>query len=555
MAKVLDDLRACGFAELALVVLREEGPAPRPSLLDSLRGRWRFGLYNRYQRSDYRRHRLDPDAFEEVDWKARLEGVPVLRVRPLGTRFVDRLDAKDVEAIRGADLDVLFRFGFRILKGDVLRSARYGVWSFHHGDNREYRGAPPAFWEIYERNPRCGSILQVLGEKLDGGRVLYRSRSATQPASLYRTRNALYWKTAEFALRRLRDLHQRGWPYLQSLDTFTEPDTYRRGIYRTPGPGPMLRFLVRQGVERAAGRARSLFHPARVQWFLALRRREPGCGPAEGLDRYQLVLPPADRFYADPFLLHRDGADWLFFEDYRFAEEKGIISCVRLDESGRPAEPVAALARPYHLSYPFLFEWEGAVYMMPETKASGTIELYRAERFPDLWTLDRVLMSDVRAVDGTLLAHDGRFWLFTNMSRPGYSADDELYVFFADTPFGPWRPHPGNPVVSDVCTARPGGALFRHEGRLLRPGQDCSLRYGGALNFNEVETLTETDYRERPVARVEPGWAAGNLGTHTYARSLRFEAIDGHRLLRRTRSWAETARRLGQAGARRRGPA
>lgn len=90
---------------------------------------------------------------------------------------------------------LIIRFGFRIIRGEVLHTARHGVWSFHHGDNREYRGAPPYFWELYERNPVAGSILQKLTEKLDGGKVLSRSWSSTDLHSLYLTRNAVYWKT------------------------------------------------------------------------------------------------------------------------------------------------------------------------------------------------------------------------------------------------------------------------------------------------------------------------------------------------------------------------
>ncbi len=38
---------------------------------------------------------------------------------------------------------------------------------------------------------------------------------------------------------------------------------------------------------------------------------------------------------------------------------KGHISVIRMDEQGVYSEPVKVLERPYHLSYPFVFEWEG----------------------------------------------------------------------------------------------------------------------------------------------------------------------------------------------------
>jgi hypothetical protein len=41
-----------------------------------------------------------------------------------------------------------------------------------------------------------------------------------------------------------------------------------------------------------------------------------------------------------------------------------------------------------------------------------------------------------------------------------------------------------------------------------------------------VLTLTETEYVERPINRIEPGLIAGCVGTHTYNRTERFEVVD-----------------------------
>jgi hypothetical protein len=70
--------------------------------------------------------------------------------------------------------------------------------------------------------------------------------------------------------------------------------------------------------------------------------------------------------------------------------------------------------------------------------------------------------------------------------------------------------------------------LFYEADRLIRPSQDCSKAYGYALVFSEVLTLSETEYEERPIARLDPDWVRGNLGTHTYTRTEQFEVIDGN---------------------------
>jgi hypothetical protein len=401
------------------------------------------------------------------------------------------------------------------------------VWSFHHDDNLEYRGGPPLFWEIYEQNPVSGTILQILTDSLDGGHVIYRGHSSTDKSSLYRSRNPIYWKTAEYALRRLRELNDRGMEYIESLPTYRENGPYTRGIYRTPDALQMAKFLARLFYRSLAARLSSRLHGSYPQWFLAIRKRTP----AHSFDDptgYKLMLPPKDRFYADPFLFEKDGKTYLFLEDLRYSEGRALISCCELNPDGTHGPIVEVLRRPYHLSYPFLFEQDGEIYMIPETKGNRTVELYRATNFPNQWTLESVLLDNIYAVDATIHQSEGKYWMFVGISNGRYSNCDELGIFFADALNGPWKPHTANPVVSDVRRARPAGALFRDQGRLIRPSQDCARAYGYAIVFSEVITLSETEYDERPIARLDPGWVKGNLGTHTYTRTGQFEVIDGN---------------------------
>ena len=132
---------------------------------------------------------------------------------------------------------------------------------------------------------------------------------------------------------------------------------------------------------------------------------------------------------------------------------------MEIDEEGRWKQPYPVLERPYHLSYPFVFEHDGNTYMLPETAANGTIELYECEEFPHRWVLKKTMMEGVYAVDSTLHFHEGRWWLFTNIrDNEGASSDDELFLFFADSPLAEnWTPHPLNPIVSDASCARPAG--------------------------------------------------------------------------------------------------
>jgi len=527
VAKIVRDIQASEFARIELVVLNTPAPARKIALGKRLKNYWNHSLYHRYEQWDYARNRIEPDAKAASDLSGALAGVLELAVHPVRNGFTDRIPEDELEIIRGHRLDVLLRFGFRIIRGGILDAARYGVWSFHHDDNQEYRGGPPLFWEIYEQNPVSGTILQILNESLDGGKVIYRGHSSTEKSSLYRNRNPIYWKTAEYMLRRLRDLDQRGMAYIHSLPTYNEKLSYDKSIYRTPDALQMLRFMGRIGMQSIRGRLRSIVRGQRPQWFVAVRAR--GARSFNDASGYAIIAPQNNRFYADPFLIERDGKTYLFLEDYYFHDGRAAISCCEISADGTPGQIKEVLRRPYHLSYPFLFEEDGEVFMIPETKENRTIEMYRAVKFPDEWTLDTVLMKDIYGVDTTIYKERGGYWMFAATSNGRYSNSDELSLFFSPALRGPWQPHPCNPIVSDVRRARPAGALFRDEqGRLIRPAQDCSKAYGYAIVFCEVGKLNETEYEEKPIARLEPNWVKDNLGSHTYTRTEHLEVIDGN---------------------------
>jgi len=109
----------------------------------------------------------------------------------------------------------------------------------------------------------------------------------------------------------------------------------------------------------------------------------------------------------------------------------------------------------------------------------------------------------------------------------------DLLLFHADSPFGPWTPHPRNPVVSDVRSARPAGRLFRDGGMWIRPAQDCSRTYGGAITLRRITTLTTTDYHEEPVGHVAADSPPGTSGPHTLNVHRGLSALDLKRRIRR----------------------
>lgn len=518
--QVVEEIQASGFAEVVVVIKNEAPSKPAQGRLKSYWQNRNYLLYTLYGKIDERRVKVKPDAFEPVDLKPLLTDIPVVAVTPVMKTYSDWFPEETLAEIRKFDLDVSLCFGFRILKGDALNIARHGVWSFHHGDNLVNRGGPAGFWEVMDGTPVTGSVLQILTEDLDNGCVIYRSWSPTSDRfSVKANRNNLYWKSAAFVIRALKDLAE-GLSVCPPENQLYRP--YSNRLYRMPTNGEMFSRLSRLFARYAASKFQAALNSD--QWALAYRFRTGPGDSNNSLYRFKRLTPPKDRFWADPFAIKSGDRYYVFLEELLYKTNKGHISVIEMDRKGVVSGPRKVLERDYHLSYPFVFEWNGDYYMVPESAANKTIELYRAKSFPFVWQLEKVLMTDVRATDATLAEIDGKWWMFVSLSE--HSIPDELYLFSADTPLGPWTAHQRNPVKSDVRGSRPAGALFEWNGDVYRPAQDSSGRYGYAISINRIVQLDEEQYREEQVSSILPNWDKDLLATHTISITGDLTVVD-----------------------------
>lgn len=264
-------------------------------------------------------------------------------------------------------------------------------------------------------------------------------------------------------------------------------------------------------------------------WCIAYRPGGVGDGPPDlAVDRpsFTEIEPENGRFYADPILFRHDDTTAIFFEDFDYRQNRAKISCSVLNEDGTCGPAMEALARPYHLSYPFILIAGGTVLMVPESSANRAIELYEAVRFPDKWRLRSVLLGDIDASDTTLYFDPVQelWWMFAAVCEFDTTAWDTLSLFYAKTIDGPWQAHPGNPVKLDARSSRPAGPLVRRGGRLLRPAQDCSRDYGGAIAWCEIDQLTPDRFRETVIGRSLPH--GRYRGLHTYSQAGGYEVVD-----------------------------
>ncbi len=301
-----------------------------------------------------------------------------------------------------------------------------------------------------------------------------------------------------------------------------------------PDTATLARFAAKSLARAAARKLYGLGFNA-PHWRVGWRH-------VEGPDVIDLRAHPAagwhdlpddrSRFYADPFPFEHDGRMVVFVEDFIHARGYGVISAVEFGADGPLGTPRPVLDIGTHLSYPFVFARDGAVFMIPETVATNSLDLYRAVSFPDRWEKEATLLSGVELSDATLFEHQGRWWMLACV-RDGGAYSDALHVWSAPDFRGPWRPHRRNPVLVDIASARPAGRVVTRDGALIRPFQDCRDGYGAALGLARITRLDDDAFEQQVEAVLRPGplWPGRRL--HTLNRAGRLECIDGSATARR----------------------
>jgi len=463
-------------------------------------------LYDIHFKLDRRLYHPSPNPWEKSDIRKVLHNTQLI-----GESLHER-----ISRLKAMRLDVLLNLSLDELPKSLLDVARFGVWSLRCNDMRVIANTEVGWLEVLKSLPIMFCDVEI--QRQETLQVVTGSVIATHIGSITLNQKSFFWRAASVILYALKHLYTKG-----EQEYFSKArDVQPAEKISTPTFAQFITLARKQFMVMFENKIWRRWFPH--QWAIMV-----GKGSAEEIIDWGSVrfasMPPGV-FWADPFILKKQDKSYLFFEEYLYTTKLGHISYALLNEDGSFGEPHLVLERPYHLSYPFIFEHRGEFYMIPETAQNKAIEVYRCTRFPDQWEFYKTLIQDVQAVDTTLFEYSMRWWMFVNIAGKGGSTWDELHLFYSDDPLSTnWTAHPMNPVISDVRSARPAGRLFRRDGRLMRPSQDSSLRYGYALNINQIKKLTIHEYEEELIERIEPP-NERVLGVHTYNTSGNLIVVD-----------------------------
>ncbi len=249
------------------------------------------------------------------------------------------------------------------------------------------------------------------------------------------------------------------------------------------------------------------------QWYVALRRKNQ--------EKYNIVKAPAGTWIADPFLCEAEGEHYLFVELYEDAKKKACIGYYKIVDE-QPVFQGKIIDQPYHLSYPCVFEYNGEYYMIPESSANKTVDLYRATHFPDKWEREKTLIEKDRYVDTTVFKVNNCLYAISYRKH-----NREWKLDFYKLDIDEKAVQLLNSKVYGTNVARPAGA-FDIEG-VRRPAQDCSLKYGESLIIYEVCCSNDGDYDEKAIEKINIKNFPIDMKlnrVHTYNQDSVYECID-----------------------------
>ncbi len=243
------------------------------------------------------------------------------------------------------------------------------------------------------------------------------------------------------------------------------------------------------------------------------------------------------RTLADPFLLRQEGTWFMFMEVVNRARGRGEIGYAISQDGRRWLYQAVVLREPFHLSYPFVFAHQGAIWMIPETAQDRSVRLYRAVDFPTRWRLETQLLEGQRCTDPSVFPHAGLWWMFVSRN-----ICEDLLLYYADTLTGPWHAHPASPVVyAQPAKARCAGRPVHLNGALIRFAQDCSDSYGRCVRAFRIDQLDPRHYQESELPEspvLGPsgwGWNAEgmhHIDLHVQPDGSYLAAVDGWRQVR-----------------------
>jgi hypothetical protein len=417
-------------------------------------------------------------------------------------------------------LDFLLSFATAQVDERLSAVPRHGVWRFKYGDDESNDFSPPAFREMAQGAQVLHvSLTQLSSRQQAAAKDLRSGFFAVEPYSYGKTLDRARRASVDFPVLACKDL-------ISGRQGERESKSNPSPCTPTGVPENRLMLGLMLGALRwAASRLlRSSF--TQVVWnsgFVDIADLDPT--NSQTATRVDWLRVQPDSIAADPFVMRSQNQLALLTENIDKRNGRGFIEAWSI-QNGQARLLGKVIDEPVHLSYPYIIEWQGSIYCVPEQAQAHALVLYCATDFPVRWERAGELISEVEAVDPTLFRYGSFWWLaYTDGSIDRYG---RLMLWYSRELLGPWTPHALNPVKIDPRSSRGAGRPFTYGNYLVRPAQDCCGDYGARIVFNRITKLTPGEFQEEVIGDLKPD-PNGRYpaGLHTVCLDSDTAVIDG----------------------------
>lgn len=253
-----------------------------------------------------------------------------------------------------------------------------------------------------------------------------------------------------------------------------------------------------------------------IAWCVAYRKSED--------KEFCIVKNPIWGWAADPFLIERKGIMFIFAELWDYRKGKGGIGYITI-QNGKIGKWKMIIEESYHLSYPHFVEIDNQLYICPESCNNKSLYFYRCKSFPDIWEKLDPFIQDMDLSDTTFFNSGDDLYGFSCLYHENPIKLIAFKLIGSKIEFSP-----NNPIYRGGKLARPGGAIFKRDNKLIRVSQDCTEYYGKALIFTEVKSmwpkLEEKIIKIITIDDFKFDKNVNPIGIHTYNVCNGYEVVD-----------------------------
>lgn len=453
-----------------------------------------FRLFNKFENQK----KINQNAYEKKEAKNLEKSKKINIPRNEVSKYVEK---------NYSNYDIIINFVDVEIKTE--KYPKFGIWKIN--SYQEYSNIlTNGFWEVLNKIPFSTIRLESIFN--NNRYLLGKYFTKSDLLSVKRTSNMIAWGNFNIILNTLKRIQKNPTEIFNQLNEESNK-------VKMPKNGDYLKIILLVLIRTIKFRiVKKLFFE---QWVILFKLGDK----STSLKNFKYIFPKSGML-ADPIVVVKNEKYFVFVEESEKMDKKGHISIIEIDKNGKNSEPEKILELPYHVSYPYVFEYNKKYFMIPESHENKTIQIFKCDKFPKEWSLEQVIMENIDAVDTTLFEFNNKWWLFTSVRQNNSLFHDELFIFYSDNPISQkWISHPMNPILSDIRKARQAGRIFHKDGKIFRPAQDGSISYGHRIIINEITVLNEEKYEEKIVDIIEPS-TSKITGIHTYSFDEKITLLD-----------------------------